>query len=74
MTRLKESFDRSPLVSNSAIDSDCLAVFGDVQRNASTKLALFKEPADDVMESLNTQDKDVTASEGIVQSMASILS
>jgi hypothetical protein len=67
MARLKQNFDKSPLVSKFAVDSNCPVVLGGMQLNETTELALSKEPADDIVETMNTQGEVVIASKSILQ-------
>ena len=70
MARLKQNFDKNPSVSKFAIDSNCLVVLGSMQLNAPTKLALSKEPANDIVETMNKQGEVVIASKSILQPTA----
>jgi hypothetical protein len=70
ITRLKENFDRSPLVSKSAVDNECTTLVWDIQPDAPTEPALSKELVDDIVDILDTNNKDSSPLEDKKQPMA----
>jgi hypothetical protein len=67
---LKENFDRSPLVSKSAVDNECTTLVWDIQPDAPTEPALSKELVDDIVDILDTNNKDSSPLEDKKQPMA----